>query len=358
MTGSMPAPAPLVSVIIPAYNAESTIAETLASVRAQTYQALEIIVVDDGSTDGTQDIVWKMASAEPRLHVICQENGGVARARNAAIAAARGEWIATIDADDIWNPEKLERQVRVAMTSPLCPVLVYSWCRRIDAEGRVTADQGRPLHEGMAFDQLLGFNFINNASNALVRTDAARAVGGYEEAFQAFRAYGAEDIAFYLAIAERGPVAPAPGFLVGYRVTGKGMSAAPRRMRMAVEMVLFRLEQTRPDIPASLFALSRVFYDIYAASLALSSGHRGLFAKFLGQAMMRRPGLTSLFLICVLFWRRAEARMSRKGKPLFSSLRIEDSSYRQIFLEAFDRYRTRQIRLAADKPKRQPVGIY
>ena len=75
-------------MIIPAYNAESTIAETLASVRAQTYQALEIIVVDDGSTDGTQDIVWKMASAEPRLHVICQENGGVARARNAAIAAA------------------------------------------------------------------------------------------------------------------------------------------------------------------------------------------------------------------------------------------------------------------------------
>lgn len=354
MTGAMPSPAPLVSVIIPVYNAEATIAATLASVRAQTYRDIEIIAVDDGSLDGTQDILRQAALDEPRLQVIRQANGGVARARNTAIAAARGAWIATIDADDLWHPEKLERQVKVALTSPLRPVLVYSWCRRIDAGNRVTADQGRPMHEGMAFDQLLGFNFIDNASNALVRTDAARAVGGYKEAFQAFHAYGAEDIDFYLALAERGPLAPAPGFLVGYRVTGSGMSAAPRRMRMSVEMALFRLEQTRPEIPASLFALSRVFYDIYAASLALSAGQRGTFARFLARAMTRRPGLTSLFLICALFWRRAEAHMARRGRPEFSSLEIGEASCRLTFSEAFDRHRTRQIRFASGNARKQP----
>ncbi len=337
---------PLVSVIIPAYNAAGTISATLESVRAQTYAPLEIIVVDDGSTDATPSILKAVAAEEPRLRIIRQQNAGVARARNRALAEAQGEWIATIDADDIWHPEKLERQIRVAVTSPLAPALVYSWCRSIDAEDRVIADQGEPMHQGRVFEQLLVFNFINNASNAMVRADAVRAVGGFQEAFQAVRAYGAEDIALYLAIAERWSIAPAPGYLVGYRTIGNSMSAAPKRMRMSVELVLFRLEQERPDISSSLMTLSRTFYDIYAASLALQSRTYGLFIRFLIKAMMRRPGITSFFLFCAIFWRHTGKRAVKRGRSLFSSLKIFESSYNQPFAKAFDRYRTYRVILA------------
>lgn len=338
-----PNPQPLVSVVIPAYNAANTIAATIGSVRRQTYTSIEILVVDDGSTDRTRCIVKAIAAEEPRLRIIGQQNAGVARARNRAIAEAQGDWIAFIDADDIWHPEKLERQLKVALTSALAPALIYSWCRSIDAEDRVIADQGRPMHQGQAFKQLLVFNFINNASNALVRTDAVREVGGFDEAFQAFHAYGAEDIALYLAIAERWPIAPAPGFLVGYRTLENSMSAVPKRMRMSLELVLFRFEQKRPDIPVSLMALSRTFYDIYAASIALRSGMYSLFTRYLTKAFLRRPGMTTLYLICAIFWRHSGKRAVQRGRSLFSSLQIFEPSYKQPFAEVFDRYRTSRV---------------
>ncbi len=100
---------PLVSVIIPAYNAENFIAKTLASVVAQTYRRLEILVVDDGSSDRTQSIVQTMAQQDPRIKLFKQANAGVAAARNAGIDKAKGEYIAPIDADDLWHPETLEK---------------------------------------------------------------------------------------------------------------------------------------------------------------------------------------------------------------------------------------------------------
>ena len=101
---------PAVSVIIPAYNAAATLERALASVAKQTLSGIEILVVDDGSTDATPEILARMAAADRRLRILTQANGGVARARNAAIGAATGEWVATIDADDIWHPRKLELQ--------------------------------------------------------------------------------------------------------------------------------------------------------------------------------------------------------------------------------------------------------
>jgi glycosyltransferase involved in cell wall biosynthesis len=105
---------PLVSVVIPAYNCAKFLAETLDSVFAQTYRPIEVIVVDDGSTDHTVEIV----RAYPDVRYFYQENQGVSVARNVAIAAAQGEFIAFLDGDDIWKPDKLNIQITYMLDNP------------------------------------------------------------------------------------------------------------------------------------------------------------------------------------------------------------------------------------------------
>lgn len=127
--GSLPH---LVSVVIPAYNAESTIDDTLRSVRGQTHRELEIIVVDDGSTDRTTSVVKAHAAADGRVTLIAQENAGVAAARNAGWQSARSAFIAFVDADDLWAPSKIERQLEVILRGGLRVGLVYTWWALID----------------------------------------------------------------------------------------------------------------------------------------------------------------------------------------------------------------------------------
>ncbi len=103
----------LVSVIIPAYNACVTVERTISSVVNQTYSNLEVLVVDDGSTDETALLVQRMADADPRIRLLQKPNGGLVSARNFGIAHASGEFIAPIDADDLWHPEKIAKQVRL-----------------------------------------------------------------------------------------------------------------------------------------------------------------------------------------------------------------------------------------------------
>lgn len=106
---------PLVSVIIPVYNGEATIERCLRSVFAQTLDDFEVIVVNDGSTDGTDKILRKLAAQDPRLHILRQRNGGVGPARNTGLRAARGEWICFIDADDYYDPDYIHAAHRTAL---------------------------------------------------------------------------------------------------------------------------------------------------------------------------------------------------------------------------------------------------
>ncbi|HEU6446895.1 MAG TPA: glycosyltransferase family A protein [Verrucomicrobiae bacterium] len=110
--------APLVSVVIPAFNAAATIAQSLESIRNQTFATFEAIVVDDGSTDNTAEIVQKFSAEDSRFTLLQQKNAGVSAARNAALDRARGEFIAFLDADDLWLPQKLERQIELLNANP------------------------------------------------------------------------------------------------------------------------------------------------------------------------------------------------------------------------------------------------
>lgn len=123
----------LVSIITPAYNAERFIGQTLDSVLNQTYPHWELLIIDDGSQDSTPDILKKYAEKDQRIVLIRQENAGSAAARNNGIRQAKGRYIVLLDADDLWEPEFLEKQLKFMAEKNV--LLVYSSFKRIDENG-------------------------------------------------------------------------------------------------------------------------------------------------------------------------------------------------------------------------------
>lgn len=258
---------PLVSVIVPAYNAQRYVAQAVESALAQTHANLEVIVIDDGSRDATAAIVERLAAANTRIRLVRQPNAGVAAARNAAIALARGELVAPLDADDVWLPHKLERQVaRLREAGPDFGV-VYGWSAAIDAEGRLL-EEGYTYsdREGDVLWALIASNFIGNASVPLVRRDDLRAVGGYDARLRDRRAGGCEDWDIYLRLAERTRFAVVRDFVIGYRQTPESMSSDAAAMGRSYDLVMRALRRRRPEIPASLFRQARASFYTYLAA--------------------------------------------------------------------------------------------
>lgn len=172
--------APLVSVVLPFYENEATIRESVESVLSQTWTDLELIAVDDGSGDGSFRIVAELARSDDRIRVLRQANAGVAAARNAGVQAARGRYCAFQDADDVWLPHKLEAQLELVGDR----TLVYSdarvqdgrdsypWARR----NRATVDS---YPRGDVYEALLAECFVATPT-VIVPTDLLRDAGGFD----------------------------------------------------------------------------------------------------------------------------------------------------------------------------------
>jgi GT2 family glycosyltransferase len=169
---------PLISIIMPVYNGERFIQEAIDSVLAQTENDFELIIVDDGSTDATLAILETYGD---RLTILRQQNSGHAAARNAAAKISRGHWIAMIDADDLWHPEKLAHQLAVSGDADL----VYTAALNFEDSSRVdhTTFADGNCHNGDVFDQLLLDNFITHSS-ILMKRDAFLQAGGYDESLK------------------------------------------------------------------------------------------------------------------------------------------------------------------------------
>lgn len=263
---------PLVSVIIPAYNAADFIEEALDSARRQTYENLEIIVTDDGSDDETPEIVSAAAQEDGRIRLIRQSNQGVAAARNHAIRESNGVFIAPLDADDIWFRRKIERQVQCMRRGGPSVGLVYSWWASISEEGDIVGAANRWEVEGDVFEPLLYRNFIGNASVPLFRRTCLEEVGGYKTSLKEQDGEGCEDWDLSLRIAERYIVRNVPAYLTGYRAVDDSMSRDCESMRRSYELVLKAIKRRHPEISEELIRWSRSNYYRYLANQSYAAG--------------------------------------------------------------------------------------
>lgn len=210
----------LVSVIVPAYNAASTIERTVSSVLSQTYSNLEVLVVDDGSQDDTAILVRRMAERDDRITLLQNPNAGLVSARNHGIEHANGEFIAPLDADDLWHPDKLKKQV-AAMRDNIG--LVYCWSRAIDEQERVLFDLAACALRGNVYAALIIKTFLHRGA-PLVRRSCIDNVGGYDPALPARGADCCEDLKFNLDVAERYDFDLVPELLSAYRLHPGTMS--------------------------------------------------------------------------------------------------------------------------------------
>lgn len=194
---------PLVSVIIPAYNAEKFVLATIQSVQAQTYTNWEMIIVDDGSTDQTASIIQKECDKDNRIHYYYQTNGRQGKARNLAIKHSKGEYLAFIDADDLWHPEKLEKQIKVIKDNSQVDLVYTNGISFIDAIDNIIHRHHEP--SGLRaideqFHYLLSGKSLPNLS-VMVRKECVDHLGGFMEDL---RLQNAEDYQMWLRLADHG----------------------------------------------------------------------------------------------------------------------------------------------------------
>ena len=191
---------PLVSTIIPTYNRAALVCDAIDSVLAQTYQNVEIIVVDDGSTDDTLEVLRRYSD---RIQMISQPNAGPAAARNRGLLAAKGELIAFLDSDDLWLPDKLALQVnllsRVGEEVPCCLCNIKMLWKERELTSFEVAWLKPPISQGVWHnpDEILASRFVLFNQGVLIRRRVLREIGGFDERFRMLEDY---DLALRLSL--------------------------------------------------------------------------------------------------------------------------------------------------------------
>lgn len=215
-----PMSSPTFSIVVPVYNKAAYIGETLRSALAQSYESFEVIVVDDGSEDGSPAVV--AGFSDPRVKLLRQANGGVSRARNTGVAAAQGQWIAFLDADDLWSPDYLRLQAETIARHPGVRMVATGYCRFPDKTvwrgptAAASASSADELIRDLPQRWMDGACFFT--SSLVVEASFLK---GFDTWFPPGESLG-EDLDLWFRLAESSEIAFKSDELVGYRVNAQG----------------------------------------------------------------------------------------------------------------------------------------
>lgn len=266
----------LVSVIIPVYKAEKYIAATLQSVLEQTYKTIEVLIIDDGSPDRSVEVCQQFT--DPRIRIIRQENRGLSGARNTGIHQAKGDYLAFLDPDDLWLPEKIEKHVEHLNSSPTVGIS-FSRSAFIDEEGQPLGIYQMPRLTDITPEQVICRNPISNGSAAVFRKEVFEAIKyqdnihGYVEDFyfdERFRL--SQDIECWIRIALQTPwqTEGIPEALTLYRVNSEGLSASLLTKLESLEKVIEKTSTYAPEFIARWGNAAMAYYLRYVARRAVT----------------------------------------------------------------------------------------
>lgn len=264
---------PCISVIIPVYNAERTIASALNSVLQQTIQDIEVLVFDDGSADSSLSLVQGLARSDSRIAVHDVPHQGYTPLLNRGLALARGEFVARMDADDICEPTRFERQIELLRSREEL-VAVGSAITIIDADGDPFTVQHPPKdHEEIDRRNLRGDGGNLPHPTLMARTSALRAIGGYRPDFEP-----AEDLDLMLRLAEFGKLANLSEPLLRYRVHSQMVSVVKRdKQEAAIPRILAEAHARRGLTPVATPLKPEVDRDDSPKRRCLQSFHAGFY---------------------------------------------------------------------------------
>lgn len=311
---------PLISVIIPVYNGEKTIRETIESVCHQTLSDWEIIAIDDGSQDATLETLSSIQ--DPRLKVFSYPNAGQAASRNRGLALASGKYISFLDADDLWTADKLESQLKALQENPEASV-AYSWVDCIDESGQFSRRGSHLVINGDVYANMLLVYFLENGSNPLIKREAIDRVGGFDESLPP-----AEDWDFWLRVAALYHFVAVPATQILYRLSFNSESSNVLRMEKSASQVI---QKAFAGAPASLqYLRNPSFGNIYKylTSKALegkpNKQHILTAARLLGKAIQYdRSLLFDKVVVKVLLKIAAIAILPpKKAQALFAANKI------------------------------------
>ncbi|MEL6167486.1 MAG: glycosyltransferase family 2 protein [Pseudomonadota bacterium] len=281
---------PRVSIVVPAYNTLSSLPETIESLLAQTYGDIEVIVVDDGSSDGTAE--WVRAQPDPRLRLVRQLNRGLAGARNGGIAAATGEFVGFCDGDDLWEPEKVSAHVDFLDARPEVG-LSFSASAMIDEKSQPLGLTQSPKIDDITARDVLLRNPVGNGSSPVIRRacldDIAFRVADdtrdwwFDETFRQ-----SEDIECWVRIAltTDWEIAGIAAPLTKYRILSSGLSANLAKQYESWGRVANRVSELAPDFAARHLPAARAYQLRYLARRSVTLGD-GRMALSLGLQSLR-----------------------------------------------------------------------
>ena len=281
-----------VSVILPVYGVEQYIAEAVRSVLAQTYGNFELLIIDDGSPDRSIEICQQFI--DPRIQIIQQKNRGLSGARNTGIRHATGDYLAFLDGDDLWAPEKLERHVAHLDTSSKVGIS-FSRSAFIDEQGKDLNTYQMPKLTGITADYLLCCNPVGNGSAPVVRREVFNSIGRknaeVETCYFDESLRRAEDIECWLRIAIQTPwlIEGIPEPLTLYRVNAGGLSASLLQQLASWEAMMEKTRSYAPELIARGESVARAYQLLYLARTAVRLQLRDLAVSLTHQAIAAHP---------------------------------------------------------------------
>nr|BAP91646.1 glycosyl transferase family 2 [Phormidium sp. KS] len=290
---------PIISVVIPVYNSEKTLKETIESVLNQTFQDFELIIINDGSTDKSLEIISRIK--DERLKVFSYPNAGLSASRNRGIDLAKGEYISFIDADDLWTPDKLESQLKALLENPQA-ALAYSCTDCIDESGKFLGKGSYLSFSGDVRANLLLTNFVDSGSNVLIRTEALKKVGKFDESRKSCEDW---DMWLRLAINYSFVAVSKPQIL--YRMSSSSMSVNFLRMERESIEVIEKACDRDPAYFSQLKQLSKgnIYKYLLFRSLTLATKRDDclIAAKFLWQSVRYDRSLLKTKVIWKILFR-------------------------------------------------------